>query len=86
VLRLTHFRSELSLNERITAPGIINDFATNRHTADLQKHLRFCLLSGDTQTRGAPLFHDAIRYCALHAIIASGRVRLATEGGAKIAR
>ena len=28
----------------------------------------------------------AIRYCALHAAIASGRVRLATDGGAKIAR
>jgi hypothetical protein len=25
-------------------------------------------------------------YCALHATIASGRVRLATDGGAKIAR
>jgi hypothetical protein len=29
---------------------------------------------------------EPIRYCALHATIASGRVRLATEGGAKIAR
>jgi hypothetical protein len=32
------------------------------------------------------VFHDAIRYWALHATIASGRVRLATDGGAKIAR
>ena len=30
--------------------------------------------------------HDAIRYSALHVTIASGRVRLATDGGAKIAR
>jgi hypothetical protein len=29
---------------------------------------------------------SVIRYCTLHAIIASGRVRLATDGGAKIAR
>jgi hypothetical protein len=41
---------------------------------------------GVEQTRGVPSFHDAIRYCALHATIASGRVRLATDGGAKIAR
>jgi hypothetical protein len=30
--------------------------------------------------------HDAIRYSALHVTIAFGRVRLATDGGAKIAR
>jgi hypothetical protein len=33
-----------------------------------------------------PLTAMAIGYGALHATIASGRVRLATDGGAKIAR
>ena len=31
-------------------------------------------------------YNKAIRYRTLHATIASGRVRLATDGGAKIAR
>jgi hypothetical protein len=31
-------------------------------------------------------YNNAIRYRTLHATIASGRVRLATDGGAKIAR
>src|SRR5262249_35831750 len=35
---------------------------------------------------GSRCCHDAICYCALHATIASGRARLATDGGAKIAR
>jgi hypothetical protein len=39
------------------------------------------------RSRGASRFcQNAIRYCALHAAIVSGCVRLATDGGAKIAR
>ena len=43
-------------------------------------------MSTRTLREVVPLGAMAIGYGALHATIASGRVRLATDGGAKIAR
>jgi hypothetical protein len=59
------------------AHGLVNAFLIGRN--DLAQVLR-------VHAHRCPIGHQAISYRALHATIASGRVRLATEGGAKIAR
>jgi hypothetical protein len=64
--------NEFSIKNNLLLRPVVVSQATGGNGPTIARRFRFC--------------HNAIRYCALHAAIASGRVRLATDGGAKIAR